>query len=206
MAASRLRSLESRRPLRWRYTLLLLAASAAASAAAHPSAADARLPVVGPAPDFTLRSEAGTTISLADLRGKVLALTFIYATCKDTCPIITAKMGAMQRRLGSDFGRRVRFLSVTVDPQTDTPAVLADYARRVGANPAGWSFLTGSPEEIAGLVRSYGGYARRVQSGEVDHLFLTSLIDRQGRLRVQYVGYRFDPGEMLRDLRSLMRE
>lgn len=197
---------QCRRPSRWRFALLLLAATAAASAAAHPSAGNARLPVVGPAPDFALVSEAGTPLALADLRGKVLALTFIYATCKDTCPALTAKMGAMQRRLGPDFGRSVRFLSVTVDPQTDTPAVLADYARRVGANPAGWSFLTGSPEEIAGMVRSYGGYARRAQSGEVDHLFLTSLIDRQGRLRVQYIGYRFDPGEMLRDLRSLMRE
>lgn len=197
---------QCRRPSRWRCALLALAAIAASSAAAHQSSGNARLPVVGPAADFTLRSEAGAPLSLADLRGKVLALTFIYASCKDTCPILTAKMAAMQRRLGLDFGRHVRFLSVTVDPQTDTPAVLADYARRVGANPAGWSFLTGSPEEIAGMIRSYGGYARRAQSGDVDHLFLTSLIDRQGRVRVQYIGYRFDPGEMLRDLRSLMRE
>ncbi len=55
-------------------------------------------------------------------------------------------------------------------------------------------------------MRRYGAFAKRVKPGEVDHLFLTSLVDRRGMLRVQYLGYRFDPDEMLRDLRSLLRE
>jgi protein SCO1/2 len=56
------------------------------------------------------------------------------------------------------------------------------------------------------VIRAYGAYARRAGRGNVDHLFLTSLVDRQGRIRVQYLGYRFNPDEMLRDLRSLLRE
>ena len=59
---------------------------------------------------------------------------------------------------------------------------------------------------IADVVRRYGAFARRAAPGEVDHLFLTSLVDRNGMMRVQYLGYRFDPEEMLRDLRSLLRE
>jgi protein SCO1/2 len=84
--------------------------------------------------------------------------------------------------------------------------VLRSYALAHGANLAGWSLLTGAPSAIDGAVRAYGAYAKRVAGGSVDHLFLTSLLDRQGRIRVQYLGYRFKADEMLRDIRSLLRE
>ena len=145
-------------------------------------------------------------MTLADHQGKVLAVTFIYATCKDTCPVLTAKMAMIQRKLGADFGARVRFASITVEPEIDTPAVLKDYASKYSADLAGWNFLTGSGPEVKDVVRRYGAFAKRVKPGDVDHLFLTSLIDRKGMLRVQYLGYRFDADEMLRDLQSLMRE
>lgn len=185
---------------------LVLLAALCAPAAAHVAKGAGRLPVVGPAPDFTLSTQAGERLSLGELRGKVVAITFIYATCKDTCPVLTAKMATLQQRLGAAFGPRVQFISITVEPEVDTPAVLDAYARRFGANPAGWSFVTGTPAEIADVVRSYGAFARRAAPGEVDHLFLTSLVDRGGMMRVQYLGYRFDPEEMLRDVRSLLRE
>ena len=189
-----------------RSMLLALLGACITPAAAHEAKGNERLPVVGWAPDFALTTQYGERLSLTDLRGKVLAVTFIYATCKDTCPILTAKMATLQRRLGADFGPRVRFVSVTVEPEVDTPAVLEAYAERFGANPAGWSFLTGTGAEVSDVVRRYGAFAKRVKPGEVDHLFLTSLVDRRGMLRVQYLGYRFDPDEMLRDLRSLLRE
>jgi protein SCO1/2 len=88
----------------------------------------------------------------------------------------------------------------------DTPAVLKAYADKFDADPAGWSFLTGTGTEIQDVVRRYGAFAKRLKPGDVDHLFLTSLIDRKGMMRVQYLGYRFDPDEMLRDLRALLRE
>jgi protein SCO1 len=173
---------------------------------AHTAREDARLPVVGPAPQFALTAESGKRVALTDLRGKVLAVTFIYATCTDTCPLLTAKMADIQRRLGRDFGPRVQFVSITVDPEVDTPQVLRAYAKAHGANLEGWSFLTGTPSEIAEVLRRYGVYARKSERGGVDHLFLTSLIDRSGMLRVQYLGVRFDPGEMQRDLQNLLRE
>ena len=172
----------------------------------HVSKGNARLPTVGAAPEFALTNQAGERMALKDLRGKVLAVTFIYATCKDTCPVLTAKMAMIQRKMGADFGPRVRFVSITVEPEVDTPAVLKSYAKAHGADLAGWSFLTGSGAEIKDVVRRYGAYAKRVKPGDVDHLFLTSLIDRKGMLRVQYLGYRFDADEMHRDLQSLMRE
>lgn len=185
---------------------LLLCVAAGAPAWGHGSGAKGRLPTVGQAPGFTLTTQDGGRLGLADLRGKVLALTFIYATCRDTCPLLTAKMAMIQRKLGKDFGPRARFVSITVEPEIDTPAVLSAYAKKFDADLAGWSFLTGSSSEIQDVVRRYGAFAKRLKAGDVDHLFLTSLIDRRGMMRVQYLGYRFDPDEMHRDLQSLLHE
>ena len=190
-----------------RYVIsLCLIAACACNAWAHEAKSTGRLPTVGVAPAFTLTDQSGKRNALADHQGKVLAVTFIYATCKDTCPILTAKMATIQRKLGADFGPKVRFASITVEPEIDTPAVLKAYAGKHGADVPGWSFLTGSSTEIQEVVRRYGAFAKRNKAGDVDHLFLTSLIDRKGMLRVQYLGYRFDPAEMERDLRALAAE
>jgi len=70
-------------------------------------------------------------------------------------------------------------------------------------NPAGWAFLTGTPAEIREVARRYGIYYKKAPLGDVDHTFLTSLVDQSGTLRVQYMGARFKPEEVLRDLQSL---
>ena len=189
-----------------RVCLCVLLAAFVLNAGAHEAKTTGRLPTVGPAPAFTLTDQTGKRVALADHQGKVLAVTFIYATCKDTCPILTAKMAVIQRKLGAAFGPKVRFASITVEPEIDTPAVLKAYAEKHGADVAGWSFLTGASSDIQDVVRRYGAFAKRNKAGDVDHLFLTSLIDRKGMLRVQYLGYRFDPDEMHRDLRALLAE
>src|SRR5215475_6019037 len=164
------------------------------------------LPKIGPAPAFSLTTQEGARLSLKDLRGKVVAVTFIYASCADTCPLLTAKLAGLQARLGTDFGAKVFFVAITVDPERDTPEVLKRYAQAHGVNPAGWAFLTGTPAEIQQVARHYGIYAKKTPRGEVDHTFLTFLIDHSGTLRVQYLGTRFDPEELLRDLQALERE
>ena len=189
-----------------RLVICALFAACAVQTWGHEAKESGRLPTVGAAPQFTLTDQSGNRVSLADQQGKVLAVTFIYTTCKDTCPLLTAKMAGIQRKLGVNFGPRVRFASITVEPEIDTPAVLKAYAGKYSANLDGWSFLTGTTAEIKDVVRGYGAFAKRLKPGDVDHLFLTSLIDRKGMLRVQYLGYRFDPDEMYRDLRALLRE
>jgi protein SCO1/2 len=184
----------------------LAAVAGAFPATGHPAQRHALLPSIGPAPEFTLTTQNNARLSLRDLRGKVVAVTFIYASCADTCPLLTAKLAGVQAKLGADFGPKVFFASVTVDPERDTPEVLKQYAEGHGANPAGWAFLTGTPAEIRDVERRYGVWAKKGPRGDVDHTFLTSLIDRDGVLRVQYLGVRFDPGEFLADLRSLLRE
>jgi protein SCO1/2 len=145
-------------------------------------------------------------VSLADLRGKVVAVTFIFTGCTDTCPVLTPMMSLVQERLGNDFGSKVVFTSITVDPERDTPEMLKLYAQMHGADVPGWRFLTGPPAIIADITRRYGAFAAKNQNGEIEHSFLTSIIDRRGVLRVQYLGVRFDPEEFRRDLVSLIRE
>jgi protein SCO1/2 len=186
--------------------VLVLAAACGHAALGHSGGVETPLPRIAPAPDFTLTAQDGRRLALADLRGKVVAVTFIYTSCRDTCPLLTAKMAQIQRRLGADFGSKVYFVSVTVDPERDTPEALHAYAEGYGADPAGWAFLTGTPLEILEVSRRYGVFSRKMPNGDVDHTFLTSLVDRQGTLRVQYLGTRFDPDELRADLLALARE
>ena len=145
-------------------------------------------------------------MKLADLRGKVVAVTFIFTRCTDTCPVLTPMMSFVQDRLGSDFGTKIAFVSITVDPERDTPQALKEYGEAFGADFTGWAFVTGSPSAIAAVARRYGVFAAKAENGNVDHTFLTSIIDRRGVLRVQYLGARFDPEEFRLDLLSLVNE
>jgi protein SCO1/2 len=164
------------------------------------------LPKIAPAPGFRLTSQDGAQISLANLRGKVVAVTFIFTRCSDSCPVLTSMMSLVQDRLGPDFGSKIVFASITVDPEHDTPEMLKLYAQMYGADVAGWSFLTGPPPIVQDLTRRYGVFASQNANGGIDHSFLTSIVDRRGILRVQYLGVRFDPEEFRRDLLSLLRE
>ena len=188
------------------FALLASATPTLAHDAPHHHSKQQRLPKIAPAPAFALTSQDGTQVSLADLRGKVVAVTFIYTSCIDTCPVLTALMAHVQDKLGQDFGEKVAFVSITVDPERDTPEVLKQYADTFSANLKGWAFLTGDPAAIRDITRRYGVFAAKNAKGEVDHTFLTSIVDRNGVLRVQYLGIRFDPDEFRRDLLNLVKE
>jgi len=175
-----------------------------AHGAAHQE--EQRLPTIGAAPDFALISQDGDEVTLESLRGKVVAVTFIYTWCPDVCPMLTDKMARVQDALGADFGTKVAFISITFDPERDTPEALKAYAEAFDADPAGWSFLTGEPEAVRDVVQSYGVVALPTADDSIDHTLLTTLIDRNGIIRVQYLGYRFDPEEFRHDLLDLVNE
>jgi protein SCO1/2 len=172
----------------------------------HDVSQEAPLPKIASAPNFQLTSQDGKPIALTDLRGKVVAVTFIFTLCSATCPVLTPMMSLVQDRLGRDFGTNVAFVSITVDPDRDTPDVLKLYAQMHSADVPGWSFLTGEPAAVQEVIRHYGVFASKTADGDLEHSFLTSIIDRRGVLRVQYLGVRFDPEEFRRDLISLLRE
>ena len=129
------------------------------------------LPVIGPAPQFTLTSQDGKPFALADLRGKAVVVAFIYTECPDICPMLTQKMVEVQDELGANFGAKIAFVSISLDPEHDTPEVLKDYAQFWGAKSDGWAFLTGAPEAVRddaplwGILCKEGGWLGRAHPG-----------------------------------------
>ena len=109
------------------------------------------LPVYGMVPDFTLVERSGRPVRLEDLHGKVWIASFIFTHCPDECPLMTAELA----RLQSDFAEvsDLRLVSITVDPDRDTPAVLSQYAAQFHADPERWLFLTGDKRVIYQLAR-----------------------------------------------------
>ena len=173
---------------------------------AHGASHEQRLPTIGRAPDFALTSQDGATVALRDFKDRVVAVAFIYTSCPDVCPLLTEKMAQVQDELGPDFGPRVAFVSITVDPENDTPAALKAYAESHGANLAGWSFLTGAPPIVSEVAQRYGVAVTHTADGQVEHTLLTTLVDKHGTMRVQYLGFRFDPEEFRDDLMELLHE
>ncbi len=157
-----------------------------------------------PAPDFTLTDQDGRSVSLTDWRGRVVLLDFIYTQCPGPCPVQTGLHVEVQRGLPATLRPRVRFASVSIDPERDTPEALAAYARARGADLAGWSFLTGPPERVAEVMRGFGVGASPAEDGEIDHLVVSFLIDGQGRILRRYLGSREPADARLRDLVELV--
>lgn len=163
------------------------------------------LPHVGPAPVFNLIDQNGQPFTLKQLQGRVVVVTFIFTSCSDSCPILTAKLVNIQSRLGPEEPE-VFFVGITVDPMHDSPRILKRYAELYSAPENRFAFLTGDFKEVQKIVNSYGAYFNQKAERDVDHTFLTSIVDQAGVLRVQYMGWRFDPEEFLGDLRSLVHE
>jgi protein SCO1/2 len=115
-------------------------------------------------------------------------------------------MAQVQDELGANFGSKVVFFSITLDPEHDTSEVLKEYAQLFGAKPEGWIFLTGPLGAIRDVARRYGVFFDKKADGSVDHTQLTTLIDPEGQMRVQYLGARFDPEEFRHDLTSLIEK
>jgi protein SCO1/2 len=148
-------------------------------------------------PEFQLTDQEGRTLRAADLRGKVLAIDFLYTRCPlpDVCPRLAANFAALQRRFPQALGKDLMLLSVTVDPDFDTPAVLAEYARRWAADYRGWRFLTGDVAQLAAKL----GEVYWSDEGSIGHNSTTSIIGRDGRLAAVVDGsnWRIDQVEHL---------
>jgi protein SCO1 len=200
-------------------------------------AAGPRLETLWDAPAFTLTDASGRPFGSDQLAGKVWLVDFIYTNCPDECPLyLSPKMAALQKELlDRKLVGQVDLVSLTVDPKRDTPAVLADYAARYGADDRVWHFLTGPDATIQGLLEN--GFkvgsalpADSVQVGgtpqvaetpgatshaqaapgdngyAVAHTIYFLLVDRHGKIRAMFDGEQVKVEEMLNSAQALLKE
>lgn len=156
-----------------------------------------------PVPDFKLTDQEGRPFQFISARGKLVLVTFIFTTCPGVCPLLTAKFAAIQRTLKEEKAKDFLLLSLSTDPERDSPAALKDYAKRFGADLRSWSFLTGSRHDLAKVWKSFGVNVTKTESGDVQHTSFTTLIDRQGNRRVDYYGEKWQEKDVLKDIQWL---
>lgn len=159
-----------------------------------------------PAAAFTLINQDGETVSLSDYRGKFVVLDFIYTSCPDVCPLLTANLRQVEEALGDRFGQDVHFVSITMDPEYDTPEHLKEYAQAFRSDLASWDFLTGAPEIVDQVLDDYQQTYERRGPREVDHTALTVLIDPNGMERRRYWGMAYPPDLVVEHIASVDRQ
>jgi protein SCO1/2 len=154
-------------------------------------------------PDYPLTNQLGQPIRLSDYRGQVLAFTFIYTRCPlpNFCPRMTSHFLEVQAQLPnvSDVPERWQLLTVSFDPDHDTPQVLRDYAARNGADPDRWQFATGAREEVDALTEQFGlSYGR---TGETfDHNLRTVVVAPDGVIRRILIGNEWQPADLMTEI------
>ena len=147
------------------------------------------LPVIGSIADFTLTNQAGQRVTLADLRGHAWVADIIFTRCAGPCPRMTKQMQSLQAALPAES--RAKLITLTTDPEFDTPEILRKYADRFKANPDRWSFLTGPKPQIAALGRDSlkltavekNPEARTDAADLFIHSTIFVVVDKQARLR-----------------------
>src|SRR5262245_20839965 len=157
------------------------------------------------APEFTLLNQEGSRFESTKLHGKVVVLNFIFTTCTDVCPLFTANLAQLQRTLKNDTGN-VFFVSITTDPEVDSPKILKAYAQRYGADFKNWAFLTGSEAQLKQVWNSLGIRVFKKSRGLVQHTSLTTVIDQQGIRRFNFYGEKWQLKDLLRDTSTLLEE
>lgn len=183
-----------------------------------PPAGSYALPALGVAADGEVIDDAGKALQLDELFGdKLVLLGFIYTRCSDIngCPLASYVMKKVQDGVAQDdtLNSQVRLISLSFDPESDTPAALRNYARHFRRSGSDWQFLT-TPSEMAlqpilegyGQVRQKNYDEKGVYTGSMSHILRVFLVDKQGRIRNIYSTGFLDADTVINDLRTLQME
>jgi protein SCO1 len=153
-----------------------------------PACSRSTLPSYYPLPDFSLTDQTGKAVTLRDLSGKVWVADFIFTNCGGTCPLMTGQMRKLQEALPPE----IHLVSFTVDPERDTPKVLAAYAREFGANRDRWLFLTGDKQALYDVCVKGFKLPLDAEGGTpaepIAHSTRFVLVDKKGKIRGYYSG------------------
>lgn len=188
------------RPRSWSRWLALVAFTGLVGCDSEP------LPVLTEVPDFTLTRESGESFSSAQsLRGHVWIANFVFTTCPSICPTLTSQMGNLERRTR---GADIRFVSFSVDPDTDTPEVLMRYARTHDANLERWAFLTGEAPHMRAVIEEglRMRMGERADDGDILHGGHFVLVDASGHVRGFYRNEGSEQERLEEDARRLVAQ
>jgi protein SCO1/2 len=149
-------------------------------------------PVLFQLPAFTLEDQDGKPFGSQELRGQVYIASFFFTSCRSICPAIMHGMGRLQAGLAERNVQGVRLVSISVDPEHDTPEILSEYAKGMGVDPGRWTLLTGDPAPVRALV--VDGFKTPVVSAppegveplDIAHTGKLVLVDGSGRVRGYY--------------------
>jgi protein SCO1/2 len=163
------------------------------------------LPRMRQAPDFTLTDERGAWLSLTELRGRPVLISFGYAGCGAACAELGERMRALRPEL-SAAGHAPQLLTISVDPR-DTPEALRGYAAELGGGDEGWRLLTGAPAELKAIVgEGFRVYYGDAEGGGIELDQRAVLLDANGMQRAEYDLATLESARVLRDLELLARE
>lgn len=168
-------------------------------------------PVDSEAPNFSLQDADGRKVRLADFKGKIVVLHFIYTTCPDFCPLHAEKIAAIQKMVNfTPMKDMVEFISITTDPKRDFGQVLKDFGSNHGLDPVNWTFLTaapGAPEDSTReLAKSYGAEFKIMPNGDQMHGVVTSIIRADGRLVARFHSLKFDNLNLVKFVNALTND
>ena len=162
-----------------------------------------------PVPDQTFINQDGKSVSLESFRGSAVVVTFIYTSCPlpQFCPLMDKNFAKLQQKLVEQNNLlKAHLLSVSFDPQIDTPPVLKKHAADLGADPRLWTFVTGDRDEIDKWASGFGVSVSRAMNDarDITHNLRTAIIDRQGNLVQVYTGNEWTPEQVMADLRVMV--
>ncbi len=160
---------------------------------------------VQPVPWTSLIDQNGSTFSPDSYRDRTLLINFIYTHCPGPCSVVTNKLVSVQLSLPEKLRRRVHFISITLDPQRDTPSVLKAYAHKLGADLASWSFVTGPPHLIQAFTERFGRNLLPSKAKLEGHALTAWLVTQSGKVVQTYVGRGINAKRLQRDLTAADR-
>jgi protein SCO1/2 len=156
-----------------------------------------------PLPEGRFTNELGQPVSLSQFKGQVLALTFIFTSCPfpNFCPRMSGNFAEAAAKIGqsSQAPAKWHLLSITFDPQTDTPARLLAYGKEWHSDPSHWSFLTGDPDQISDLANQFGEQFWR-DGASITHNLRTVVVDPRGRVRKIIQGSQWTSDDLVREM------
>lgn len=164
-----------------------------------------RIKIGKPIPPFALYDQNGNPMTHKEVDGKIVVMNFIFTRCADPtlCPAATKKMGELQKLVKKQaLHNNVKFVTISFDPENDTPEVLSQYAKGFEIDLSNYSFLTGDPEMVKRLTKLFGIFTVS-KKGTINHTMKTVVIDKTGKVIYESSKANWEPEKLLAVIKKI---